>query len=65
MRNVRLNHQPISIMVVLLALYSFRDMTPPALRGFEMFHVEYLMNVQVVGLMVPRGFILVLKWVGA
>ena len=32
MINVRLNHQPIFMMVVLLAPCSFRDMHPPALR---------------------------------
>ena len=53
MGNVSLYHHPIFIMVVLLVLCSFRDKTPPDLRGFQILHVEYLMAVQVVVLMVP------------
>ena len=34
MRNVRLDHCPIFMMVVLLVPCSFRDMTPPVLRGW-------------------------------
>ena len=64
MRNIRLDHRSIFMVVVSLALCSFRDMTPPALRGFEILHFEDLMYVQVVGLMVPWEFILVLTWVG-
>ena len=64
-RNVRLYHWPIFTMVVSLAPYSFRDMPPPALRGFELLHVEYLIGVQLVGLMVPWRFLLVLTWVSA
>ena len=33
--------------------------------GFEVLHVEYLMDVQVVGMMVTRRLRLVLTWVGA
>ena len=33
--------------------------------GFEMLHVEDLIDVQVVGLMVPQILGLVLTWVGA
>ena len=33
--------------------------------GFENVHDGYLMDVQVVGLMVPLRLVLVLTWVGA
>ena len=36
MRSVRLEHQPIFMMVVLLSPYSFRDMPPPALREWTL-----------------------------
>ena len=49
----RLYHRHILMVVVLLAPCSFRCMAPFDLRGFEILHVEDLMNVQVVGLMVP------------
>ena len=65
MRKIRMDHRLIFMMVVLLAPGRFRDMPPPDLRGFKILHVEYLMDVQVVGMMVPRRLVLVLTWVGA